>query len=127
MKEIITTPAAPTPGGPYSQAVRVGGFVYTAGQVGNNPATGKVESDTIGGQTEQVLANLGAILEAAGSSLENVVKTTVFLSDLANFSGMNEVYSRVFAQERPARSTVGVSLPPGILVEIEAVALISRA
>ena len=123
-KEIITTDRAPAPAGPYSQAVKVGSMVYTAGQVAIDPGTGKISEGTIGEQTEQVLKNIAAVLEAAGSSLAHVVNTTVFLSDLADFGGMNEVYGRVFADGRPARSTVGVQLPAGFLVEIETVAVV---
>ncbi len=123
-KQKINTTAAPIPAGPYSQGIQVGQMIYTAGQVALDPATGKLVGDTIAEQTARVLDNVAAVLEAAGSSLAHVVKTTVFLSDLAHFGGMNEVYSRYFPGDKPARSTVGVALPPGILVEIEAVAVI---
>jgi len=121
---VVHTVSAPAPfqGAPYSQAIVSGGFVFVSGQLGISPGGGLVAGG-IGPQTEQVLANLSAILEAAGSSLEEVVKTSVFLTDLADFPAMNEVYARVFPSNPPARSTVGVAaLPSGALVEIEAIA-----
>lgn len=123
-KVIISTDKAPAAAGPYSQGVRVGHLLYTAGQVAIDPATGKLVEGDISAQTERVLENLQAVITAAGSSLSHVVKTTVFLSDIGNFASLNAVYGRYFSEARPARSTVAVSLPPGILVEIEAVALI---
>jgi len=124
--EVISTDQAPAAVGPYSQAIRAGNMVYTAGQLALLPATGTLVEGDIAAQTEQVLHNLAAILEAAGGSLNQVVKTTVFLLDMADFAAMNGVYSRYFGDHRPARSTVAVAaLPrPGARVEIEAVAVI---
>ena len=116
--------AGPFGGAPYSQAIVSNGFVFTAGQIGAAADGSGLLGDTIEAQTEQVIANLKAILEAAGSSLDAVVKTTCFLSDLANFAAFNEVYRRHFGTAFPARSTFGVSLPAGVLVEVEAVARI---
>jgi 2-iminobutanoate/2-iminopropanoate deaminase len=124
-KEIVRTERAPAPfqGAPYNQAVRVGDLVFVAGQLGLRPGESEMVGDTIAEQTEQALANLGAILEEAGSSLDRLVKTTVFLISLDDFAGMNEVYARRVGDRPPARSTVEVSgLPSGALVEIEAVA-----
>jgi 2-iminobutanoate/2-iminopropanoate deaminase len=123
-KTVIRTEAAPAPfqGAPYSQAIRVGELVFVAGQLGLKPGDTAVAGD-ISTQTEQALRNLAAILEAAGSSLENLVKTSVFLQDLADFAAMNEVYARHVGERPPARSTFEVAkLPSGALVEIEAVA-----
>jgi 2-iminobutanoate/2-iminopropanoate deaminase len=123
-KEVIRTEAAPAPfqGAPYSQAIRSGGFVFVAGQLGLEPGQREI-TGTIQEQTEQVFANLRAILEAAGTSLDALVKTTVFLTDLGDFQGMNEVYARHVGDRPPARSTVEISaLPSGALVEIEAIA-----
>ena len=123
-KEIVSTDRAPAAVGPYSQAVRAGNLVYTAGQIPLDPATGKMVEGGIQTQVEQALDNLQAVLEAAGSSLEQVIKTTVFLQDMDNFAAMNEVYARFFSGDPPARSAVEVArLPLGALVEIEAVAL----
>lgn len=123
-KEIVSTDKAPAAVGPYSQAVRAGNLVYTAGQVPLDPATGKMAEGGIQIQVEQALDNLRAVLEAAGSSLEQVIKTTVFLQNMDDFAAMNEVYARFFSGEPPARSAVEVArLPLGALVEIEAVAL----
>lgn len=125
-KEIIATDTAPAAVGPYSQAVRIGNLVYTAGQIPLDVATGKLVEGDIQAQTEQVLKNLTAVLEAAGSSPDQVIKTTVFLRDMADFAAMNEVYGRLFGQNPPARSTVSVAgLPLGAMVEIEAIALIA--
>ena len=124
-KRIIATDQAPAAVGPYSQAVRVGDFVFTAGQIALDPATGQLVADDIEAQTRQVLANLSAVLEAAGTSLSNVVKTTVFLADMAEFKAMNAVYAEFFSEGPPARSTVQVAaLPLGARVEIEAVAIV---
>lgn len=124
-KEIIHTDNAPAAVGPYSQAVRVGNMVFTAGQIGLDPATGKMVADDITVQTERVLENLTAVLSAAGSSLENVIKCTVFLKDMGEFAAMNAVYGRYFQQNPPARSAVQVAaLPLGGRVEIEAIALV---
>jgi 2-iminobutanoate/2-iminopropanoate deaminase len=125
-KEAVHTEAAPAPfqGAPYSQAIKAGGLVFVSGQVALRPGSSEPVSDAIGAQTEQVFANLGAILEAAGSSRERVVKTTVYLTDLGDFQGMNEVYKQHVGELPPARATVEVSkLPAGALVEIEAIAL----
>lgn len=124
-KIVVRTESAPAPfaGAPYSQAIVVGDLVYTAGQVPLDPASGALVEGGIAEQTEQVFRNLEAILEAAGSGMENLVKTTVFLASLDDFAGMNEVYARHAGERPPARSTVEVSrLPAGALVEIEAVA-----
>jgi 2-iminobutanoate/2-iminopropanoate deaminase len=123
-RDIISTDQAPAAVGPYSQAVRVGQFIYTAGQVAIDPALGRLIEGDVSEQTEQVLRNLTAVLEAAGATRQNVVKTTVFLRDMADFAAMNQVYGRYFGQNPPARSTIGVAgLPLGALVEIEAVAV----
>ena len=126
MKEVIRTDSAPAPfqGAPYSQAIKAAGLVFVAGQVSMQPDRGEIVGGTIEEQTEQVLANLRAILEAAGSGLDRLVKTTVFLQSLDDFAGMNEVYGKYVGEQPPARSTVEVAkLPSGALVEIEAVAL----
>jgi 2-iminobutanoate/2-iminopropanoate deaminase len=123
--ETVATSGAPRAIGPYSQALRAGGFLFTAGQVGFDPATGELVDGGTGEQTRQVLQNIRAILEAGGSGLAQVVKTTVFLVDMADFAAMNEVYAEAFGTHRPARSTVAVAaLPRGARVEIEAVAAI---
>ena len=125
-KTVIATSAAPEAIGPYAQAIRAGGFVYTAGQIPLDPATGQVVAGGIAEQTARVLENLRAILEAAGSSLAHVVKSTVFLTDLGDFAAMNAVYGTYLDSEgmaAPARTTVEVSrLPKDALVEIELVA-----
>lgn len=121
--EIIVTDAAPAAIGPYSQAVKVGGLVHCSGQIPLDPATGELVGQDVAAQTEQVLVNLRAVLEAAGSRLDRVVKTTVYLSDLGDFAAMNVVYGRHFTTAPPARATVGVTaLPKGARVEIDAVA-----
>ena len=125
-KSIVRTENAPAPfqGAPYNQATVAGGFVFVAGQLGVDPASGQVVDGGIGPQTERVLANIRAILEAAGSSMDAIVKTTVFLTNLDDFGGMNEVYSREIGDRPPARSTIEIGrLPAGGLVEIEAIAL----
>ncbi|MGH9586289.1 MAG: RidA family protein [Acidobacteriaceae bacterium] len=126
MKSAISTKNAPAAIGPYSQAVRVGDFLYTSGQVALDPASGQLVSGDIAEQTERALENLKAVLEAAGSSLDAVVKTVVFLKDMNDFAGMNAVYGRYLAPEgvvAPARSTVEVArLPKDALVEIEVIA-----
>lgn len=125
-KIVVTTDKAAGPfgGAPYSQAIIANGFVFTAGQIGAAADGSGLVGDSIEAQTEQTITNLKAILEAGGSSLDRVVKTTCFLSDLGNFSAFNEVYRRHFGSDFPARSTFGVSLPAGVLVEVEAVATV---
>jgi 2-iminobutanoate/2-iminopropanoate deaminase len=127
MKEVVRTEAAPAPfqGAPYSQAIKANGLVFVSGQLSLHPGDKELTAGAIGPQTEQVFANLRAILEEAGSSLEQLVKTTVFLQNLDDFAGMNEVYAKHVGENPPARSTVQVAkLPSGALVEIEAIALI---
>ena len=126
-RSVVRTEEAPAPfqGAPYSQAIRAGELVFVAGQVGIAPGSGEVVGDSIQEQTEQALRNVVAILEAAGSGADRLVKTTVFLTDFADFPGMNEVYARVVGDAPPARSTVEVSrLPSDVKVEIEAIATI---
>lgn len=119
----IQTDSAPAAIGPYSQAIVANGFLFTAGQIALDPASGQIVGVDVVAQAERVLANLKAILEAAGASWKDVVKTTVFLQDMNDFPRVNEVYARALASARPARSTVAVSaLPRGVLVEIEAIA-----
>lgn len=123
-REIITTPHAPAAIGPYSQAVQIGDLIYTAGQIPLVPETGKLVEGGIEAQTQQVLQNLAQILEAAGSSLAQVVKATIFVTDLGDFAALNKVYGSFFASDPPARSTVQVAaLPLGAKVEIEVVAI----
>ena len=126
-KTAVRTERAPAPfqGAPYSQAIRTGGLVFVSGQLALRPGESEMVGNTIGEQTEQIMANLGAILEEAGSGLDRLVKTTVFLVNLSDFQGMNEVYARHVGDAPPARSTVEISaLPSGALVEIEAVAAV---
>jgi 2-iminobutanoate/2-iminopropanoate deaminase len=125
-KEVVRTEAAPAPfqGAPYSQAIKANGFVFVSGQLSLQPGDKELSGGDIGAQTEQVFANLRAILEEAGSSLDRLVKMTVFLQNLDDFAGMNEVYAKHVGSTPPARSTVEVArLPSGALVEIEAIAL----
>lgn len=123
MKQIVKTGLAPQAIGPYSQAVKAGGFVFASGQIPIDPETGEFVSGGIAEQTRQVMKNLSAVLEAAGSDLQLVVKTTVFLADMAEFTAMNEVYGTFFSDEPPARATVQAArLPRDARVEIEAVA-----
>jgi 2-iminobutanoate/2-iminopropanoate deaminase len=123
MKDIVTTDRGPKPIGPYSQAIKANGFLFLSGQVALDPKTGELTGNDIRQQTERVLENIKAIVEAAGSNLHHVVKTTVFLKDMSDFPAMNEVYGRYFSAAPPARSTVQVaSLPKEALVEIELVA-----
>lgn len=123
IKETVNTSSAPAAIGPYSQAITVGGFVFTSGQISINPANGQVERGDIRSQTTRVLENLSAVLAAADASLATVVKTTVFLKSMDDFSEMNSVYSGFFNNQPPARSCVQISmLPKDVLVEIEAVA-----
>lgn len=125
-KQVIHTETAPRAAGPYSQAIVANGMVFCAGQVGIDPAVGQIVAGGVREQAEQVLKNLRAVLEASGSSLEHVVKTTVFLQDMNDFAEMNSVYGGFFRENPPARSTVQVAkLPLGALVEIEAIALLS--
>ncbi len=126
-KDVVRTEAAPAPfqGAPYSQAIKANGFVYVSGQLALKPGDKELQGGEIAAQTEQVFANLKAILEEAGSSLDQLVKTTVFLQNLDDFVGMNEVYAKHVGATPPARSTVEVAkLPSGALVEIEAIALL---
>jgi 2-iminobutanoate/2-iminopropanoate deaminase len=127
MREIIKTENAPSAIGPYSQAVRAGGFVFVSGQIPLNPQTGEFVAGGVAEQTTQVLDNVQAVLEAAGTSLGRVVKTTVFLADMNDFAAMNEVYGRYFKENPPARATVEAArLPRDARVEIEAVALAGK-
>jgi 2-iminobutanoate/2-iminopropanoate deaminase len=120
---VVATDRAPAAVGPYSQAVRIGNLVYTAGQIALDPATGKLVEGGIEAETRRALQNLQAVLEAAGTSLVNVIKTTVFLQDMGDFGAMNGVYAQFFSASPPARSAVQVgALPLGAQVEIEAVA-----
>lgn len=124
MKEIISTENAPGAIGPYSQAIKTGGMVFCSGQIPIDPVSGEFVSDDVAEQTEQVLKNLGAVLNAAGSSLDDVVKTTVFLADMGDFAAMNEVYGRYFSDNKPARATVQAArLPRDARVEIECIAI----
>lgn len=128
MKQAVSTNDAPAAIGPYSQAIRVGNLVYTSGQIPMDPTTGQIVEGDIKVQTRQVLTNVKAILEAAGTSLANVVKTTVFLKNMADFGAMNEVYAEFFAEPFPARSAIEVAaLPKDAPVEIETVAVIPGA
>ena len=124
MIETIATENAPKALGPYSQALKTGGFIFTSGQIPINPATDSIEAVTIEDQTRQVITNLKNVLEAAGSSLSKVVKTTVFIKDMGDFAALNGVYAEMFGDTRPARSCVEVArLPKDVKVEIECVAL----
>lgn len=124
-KQVITTADAPAAIGPYSQAIRVGNLVFTSGQIPLHPQTGDIVGETAAEQARQVLQNLQAVLQAAGASLQNVVKTTIFLTDLSQFAAVNAVYSEFFPENPPARSTVQVAaLPRGVQVEIEAIAIV---
>ena len=125
IKKVVQTEKAPKAIGPYSQAIRTDAMIFTAGQIGLNPATGELIANTVEDQTRQAIINLKNVIEAAGSTLANVVKTTVFLTDMNDFSRMNVIYAEFFAENPPARSTVAVAgLPKGGLVEIEAIVLI---
>ena len=122
-KDVISTPTAPAAIGPYSQAVRSGNLLFLSGQIPLDPATGQLVAGDISTQTERVLKNLAAILDAAGSSLEKVLKTTVYLRDLVEFGKMNQVYGKFFAEQPPARATVQVArLPREAAIEIDLVA-----
>jgi 2-iminobutanoate/2-iminopropanoate deaminase len=125
-REVISTDAAPAAAGPYSQAVRAGDLVFTAGQLGLDPGSGEFAADGVAGQAEQALENLRAILEAAGSGLDRLVKVTVYLAEIADWPAVNEVYARLVPRPYPARSAFAVrDLPKGARVEIEAVATVS--
>ena len=127
MRQIVETENAPRAIGPYSQAVIAGGFVFASGQIPLDPATGQFVEGGVREQTEQVLRNLAAVLEAAGTNLDRVVKTTVFLADMDDFAAMNEVYGRYFAEDPPARATVEAArLPRDARVEIEVIALAGK-
>jgi 2-iminobutanoate/2-iminopropanoate deaminase len=125
MKETVKTDNAPGAIGPYSQAIKAGGMVFCSGQIPIDPATGEFVSENIGEQTEQVLRNLSEVLKAAGTSLDNVVKTTVFLADMNDFVAMNEIYGQYFSDNKPARATVQAArLPRDAKVEIECIAIV---
>jgi 2-iminobutanoate/2-iminopropanoate deaminase len=125
LREVITADQAPKAIGPYSHAIRIGEFIYTSGQIALDPATGELVAGGIEEQTRRVWQNLAAVLEAAGSRLDRVVKTTVFMSDLGEFARMNAVYAEFFPAHPPARSTIQVAaLPKGGKIEIECVALV---
>ena len=122
MAEVVYTKNAPDAIGPYSQAVVCNGMIFTSGQIAINPATGNVEADNIEGQTEQVMKNLGAVLEEAGSGYDKAVKTVCFLAQMSDFAKFNEIYGKYFTS-KPARSCVAVKeLPKGVLVEVEVIA-----
>ncbi len=122
MKKVISTSNAPAAIGPYSQAIETDGYVFTSGQIPINPATGEVEGKTIEEQTEQVMHNIGALLEASGLTFANVVKTTCFLADLNDFAAFNVVYAKYFPNEAPARSCFAVAgLPKGAKLEVETI------
>ncbi len=124
-RTLVHTDNAPAAVGPYSQATIANGFLFTAGQIALDPQSGELAGTTVGEQTERVLANLDAILTAAGTSFAHIVKTTVYLTDMAHFAEMNEAYARGFGKSVPARSTVAVrGLPKNALVEIDAIALV---
>ena len=124
-RRVVATDGAPGAIGPYSQAIVAGGFVFTAGQIALIPGTGDLVTGGAAAQTEQVMRNLRAVLEAAGSSFGRVVKATIYLADMADFAAMNEVYGRYFPEKPPARSTVAVrGLPKGVAVEIDVVATV---
>src|SRR5215469_11510380 len=124
MREIIATDQAPKAIGPYSQAIKAAGLIFTSGQVAIDPATQQVIAGDVAAQTERVMKNLSAILQASGSGLEKVLRCTVFLKNMGDFGAMNEVYGRYFSKNPPARSTVEVArLPKDVLVEIDAIAL----
>ena len=123
-KKIINTTQAPAPIGPYNQSVLANGFLFISGQIAINPATGNIEANTISDETEQVMRNLDAILKEAGLDFSHVVKTTIFLSDMAHFATVNEVYAKYFSADHPARETVAVKgLPKAVNVEISMIAV----
>ena len=122
MKNVISTPNAPAAIGPYSQAIETDGYLFTSGQIPINPATGEVEGTTIEEQAEQVMKNIGAVLEAAGLDFSHVLKTTCFLADLADFAAFNAVYGKYFPEAAPARSCFAVAgLPKGAKLEVETI------
>jgi len=124
MREIVSTKHAPQAIGPYSQAVKANGFIFTSGQIAIDPATQQIVTGDVAAQTDRVLRNLSEILEAAGSGLGKVIRTTVFLKDMNDFTAMNSVYGKYFSSVPPARSTVEVArLPKDVLVEIDVIAL----
>ena len=124
MREVIATGQAPQAIGPYSQAIRAEGLIFTSGQIAIDPATAQIIAGDVGAQTDRVLKNLAAILQASGSSLEKVLRCTVFLKNMGDFAAMNEIYGRHFKQAPPARSTVEVArLPKDVLIEIDVIAL----
>jgi 2-iminobutanoate/2-iminopropanoate deaminase len=124
MREVIATEQAPQAIGPYSQAIRAQGLIFTSGQIAIDPATAQIIASNVSAQTDRVLKNLSAILQASGSSLEKVLRCTVFLKNMGDFAAMNEVYGRYFQREPPARSTVEVArLPKDVLIEIDVIAL----
>ncbi|MBN1875222.1 MAG: RidA family protein [Anaerolineae bacterium] len=125
MKTVIKTDNAPAAVGPYSQAIQANGFIFTAGQLGIDPATGKFAGDDVAAQTHQAMHNLKAVLEAAGASFDKVVKTTIFLANMGDFKTVNGIYAQAFTDAPPARSTVQIAeLPLGGLVEIEMIAVV---
>ena len=124
MREVIATEQAPQAIGPYSQAIRAQGLIFTSGQIAIDPATAQIIGGDVSAQTDRVLKNLAAILQASGSSLEKALRCTVFLKNMGDFAAMNEVYGRYFKQSPPARSTVEVArLPKDVLIEIDVIAL----
>ena len=125
MRDIVLSDRGPKPIGPYSQAVRVNGFLYVSGQIALDPKTGEMTAGDIGQQTERTMENVKGIVEAAGSKMAHVIKTTVFLKNMSDFAAMNEVYGRYFSAAPPARSTVEVArLPKDALVEVEVIAVL---
>ncbi|MFN2398113.1 MAG: RidA family protein [Gemmatimonadaceae bacterium] len=128
MRKIVDTERAPKAIGPYSQGIAANGFLFTAGQIALDPLSGSLIEGGISAQTERVLSNLGAVLDAAGTSWENVVKTTVYLADFKDFAVVNDIYGRVLGESRPARSTVqAAALPRGALIEIDAVVALTSS
>jgi 2-iminobutanoate/2-iminopropanoate deaminase len=126
-RTVVFTEKAPRPVGKYSQAIKAGDFLFISGQVAINPATGKIEENTVAGQTRRILENVRAILESQGASLKNVVKVTVFLTRAEDFAEMNRVYSEYFSEEPPARSTVAANIPSeGALLEIDFIAYLGN-
>ena len=127
-KKVILSENAPAPVGPYSQGIQVGDFLYTAGQIAIDPATGKLIEGDVAAQAEQAIKNIQAVLEAAGATLDNVVKSTVYLRAMSDFAAMNEVYSRLFGDNRPARTTIAIDgIPLGGLFEIEVVTYLPKS